>query len=238
MRREYPRVPGPGRAIAITLVILLALAVGADVGLRLFTERRLAESAQVSLGLPARPDLDLRGFPFLLQFARGRFDAIGVQADDVEAEGLVIDSVDLTFEDVTFDRGTLLGGGGSITAGEGTGEALLTDHEVSSYLQDRDVPVRVRFLGPSIRVSTRVSFDGATTTASSQGQLRVSDGALVFDAEDVTIDGTVGIPAAALSFEIALPEVVPGITYDGVTVEEGLAVVSASLAGAQIEVIG
>jgi hypothetical protein len=237
MRREYPRVPGPGRAILITLVVLLALAVGADIGLRLFTERRLAQSAQVSLGLPQEPDLDLRGFPFLLQFARGRFDSIGVRADDVDAEGLLIERVDLTFEDVSFDRGTLLGGGGTITAGQGTGEAVLDEDEVSSYLQDRDVPVRVRFLGPSIRVSTKVSFDGSTTTASSQGRLQLEDGALVFAADDVQVEGSIGIPAAALSFELPLPEVVPGIAYRGVTVEEGLAVVTASLAGAQIEVL-
>jgi hypothetical protein len=237
MRREYPRVPGPGRAIAVTLIVLIALAVGVDIGLRLFTERRLARSAQVSLGLPQEPDLDLRGFPFLLQFARGRFDAVGIGADDVEAEGLLIDRVDLTFEDVAFDRGTLLGGEGSITAGEGTGEAVLDEDEVSSYLQDHDVPVRVRFLGPAIRVSTRVSFDGSTTTASSQGRLRLVDGALVFEAEEVQVDGSIGIPAAALSFELPLPEVVPGIAYRDVTVEEGTAVVSASLVGAQIEVL-
>jgi hypothetical protein len=231
-------VPGPGRAILITLLVVIALLVGADIGFRLYTERRLAQSAQASLGLQQEPDLDLRGFPFLLQFARGRFDAVGVQAEAVRAEDLVIDDVDLTFEDVTFDRGTLLGSGGSITAGEGSGEVELSEEEVSAYLQDHDVPVRVRFLGPQIRVTTKVSFDGSTTTASSQGRLVLEEGSLLFAAEDVQVDGTIGIPAAALSFELPLPEVVPGIAYEGVTVEEGAAVVSASLAGAQIEVLG
>ncbi|MDQ4005456.1 MAG: DUF2993 domain-containing protein [Actinomycetota bacterium] len=237
MRREYPRVPGPGRAIAVTLVVLVALAVGADFGVRLYTEARLASSAQASLGLPQRPDLDLRGFPFLLQFARGRFDRIGVQADDVQVEGLVIDRIDLTFEDVVFDRRALIGGGGTITSGEGTGEAELGEDAVSRYLQDHDVPVRVRFIGPGIRVSTKISFDGATTTASSEGPLRLEGGALVFEPDDVSVEGSVGVPAAALSFELPLPEVVAGIAYEAVSVEEGIAVVQASLAGAQIEII-
>ena len=238
MRREYPRVPGPGRAIAVTLIVLVLLTVGADFALRLVAEARLADSVQASLGLPQRPDLDLRGFPFLLQFARGRFERVGVQADGVESEGLVIDRVDLTFEDVVFDRRSLFGGGGSITAGQGTGEALLSEDAVSTYLQDNDVPVRVRFLGPGIRVSTTISFDGATTTASSDGRLTLESNSLVFTAQDVQVEGSVGVPAAALSFELPLPEVVSGIAYESVSVEEGSAVVEASLAGAQIEVIG
>jgi hypothetical protein len=231
-------VPGPGRAILVTLVVLVGLAAAGDYGLRLYTEARLAESARVSLGLPTRPDLDLRGFPFVLQFARGRFDRVGVGAERVEAEGLVIDRLDLTFEDVTFDRGALLGGGGSITAGEGSGEAELNEEEVSSYLQQQGVPVRVRFVGPGIEVSTEVNFDGATTTASSRGRLRLEGRSLVFSPREVEVEGSVGVPAAALSFELPLPEVIPGISFHGVSVEEGVAVVEAGLAGAQIEVVG
>ncbi len=231
-------MPGPGRAIAITLVVLVALAVGADFALRLIAEARLADSAQASLGLPQRPDLDLRGFPFLLQFARGRFERVGVQADDVESEDLVIDRVDLTFEDVVFDRASIFGGGGTITAAGGTGRAELGEDAVSAYLQDHDVPVRVRFLGPEIRVSTKISFDGSTTTASSDGRLELEGDSLVFSAQDVQVEGSVGVPAAALSFELPLPEVVNGIAYESVSVEEGVAVVEASLAGAQIDVIG
>ena len=231
-------MPGPGRAIAVTLVVLLVLVVGADFGLRLVAETRLADSAQASLGLPQRPDMDLRGFPFLLQFARGRFERVGVQADGVESEGLEIDRIDLTLEDVVFDRGSLFGGGGIITSSEGTGTAELGEEAVSSYLQDHDVPVRVRFLGPGIRVSTTISFDGSTTTASSEGRLELEGDALVVRAEDVSVEGSVGVPAAALSFELPLPEVVNGITYRSVSVEEGTALVEAGLAGAQIEVIG
>ena len=231
-------MPGPGRAIVITLIVLVVLAVGADFALRLVAEARLASSVQGSLGLPQRPDLDLRGFPFLLQFARGRFDHVGVQADDVESEGLVIDRVDLTFEDVVFERASLFGGGGSITAGEGTGQAVLGEEAVSAYLQDHEVPVRVRFLGPEIRVSTTISFDGSTTTASSGGRLELEGNSLVFTAQDVQVEGSVGVPAAALSFELPLPEVVSGIAYESVAVEEGSAVVEAGLAGAQIEVSG
>ena len=238
MRREYPRVPGPGRAILVTLLVLGLLAAGADFGVRFWTEARIAAGVQDALDLPERPELDLRGFPFLLQYARGRFDQVGVDVEDVEAEGLLIDRVALTFEDVTFDRVTLLRGTGTVTSAGGFGEAVLSEEEVSSYLQEREIPVRVRFVGPDIRVSTRISVGGATTTASADGTLSLEGGTLVFAPEGVEIEGSIGVPAAALSFEVPIPEVVDGLTYERVRVEEGTAVVEASLAGAQIELEG
>ncbi|MGH9283965.1 MAG: LmeA family phospholipid-binding protein, partial [Acidimicrobiales bacterium] len=123
MRRDYPRVPGPGRAILYTLLVVLALSVGADTALRAYVEGRLAGAVQASLALPARPDLDLEGFPFSLSFFRGRFDHVEVAVSDVELESLRLDRVVLRFADVRFVPQQVLSGAARIDARGGTGQA-------------------------------------------------------------------------------------------------------------------
>ena len=239
MRREYPSVPGPGRAIVVTLFVLALLAVGADFGLRLLAESRLATAAQSLYGLPERPDLALRGFPFLLQVARSRFEEVAVEVEDVELEGLAFDRVTLTLEDATFPRESLLSGIGVVTSSGGHAEVVIGEEAISAYLQEEvGVAVRVRFAGPGVRVSTRVSVGGETTTASAGGRVRVEGDALLFEPGAVEVEGSIGVPAAALAFEAPLPEVVPGVTYERVVVEEGVARVQATLAGAQLELSG
>ena len=239
MRREYPSVPGPGRAILVTLVVLALLALGADVGLRFLAESRLSAAAQDLYALPERPDLDLRGFPFLLQVARSRFEEVAVEVEDVRLEGLDFDRVTLTLEDATFPREALFSGTGVVTSSGGHAEVVIGEDAMSTYLQEQvGAAVRVRFAGPGIRVSTRVSVGGVTTTASAGGRVRLEDGALIFSPESVEVDGSIGVPAAALAFEAPLPDVVPGVTYERVVVDEGVARVEATLAGAQLELSG
>ena len=236
MRREYPRVPGPGRPILITFLILAVLAVGADFGVKAVAEGRLASSVQSSLDLPKRPDIDLEGFPFLLQAARGRLDGVSVEVDDVETGGIPLEKITLSFEDLRFDGVALVSGSGTVASRGGTAQAVVTEDSLSRYLQDNGTPVEVQLRGPAIRVSTRINTGSVTTTATAEGPVRVEGGRLVFAPEDVEIEGSVGVPAAALAFDVALPELIPGLTYQTVLVHDGVAAIEASLAGAELDV--
>ncbi|MGH2710628.1 MAG: LmeA family phospholipid-binding protein [Actinomycetota bacterium] len=238
MRREYPTVHGPGRRISIILLVLVAIALGADFGIKEIAETRLASSVETALDLPERPDIDLQGFPFLLQVARGRLDAVSVEVTDVDVEGLVLDSITLSFEDLEFESSALIRGSGSIASRGGTAQAVVTEDALSAYLQDQGTPVLVTLPGPGIRVETRVSTGGETTTATAQGPVTVEGGRLVFAPEDVQVEGTVGVPAAALAFDIPLPALIPGITYESVLVQDGIAAIEASLEGAELDVGG
>jgi hypothetical protein len=235
VRRDYPRVPGPGRAIVITLLILAALFVGGDMALRAYVEGRVAGAVGASLDLPVRPDLDLEGFPFSLSFFRGRFDAVEVTVSDVELEGLRLDEVTLRLADVRFDPQEMIAGSAQIRSRGGTGSAVIGEQELTAFVQAHDVPVEVRLVGPDVRVSTRVIVGPNETTASAAGPLTVQDDTLSFDPQEVDLDGTVGIPAQALAFAVRLPELVPGVTYRGVAVSEGAATLEASLAGARLD---
>lgn len=237
MRREYPKVHGWGRRIVVTLLVLGAVGMGADFGSRAIVENRLASSIQVSLGLPERPEIDLGGFPFLLQVARGRLEGLSLELRDVDAEGLLLDRVTLSLEGLVFDRAALIRGSGSVAADGGIAEAVVTQDALSRYLQDHGTPVLVKLAGPDIRVSTRISTGNRTTTATAEGPVRVEAGRLVFSPDRVDVEGSVGVPAAALAFDVVLPELVPGIRYHTVLVHDGVAAIQASLEGARL-VIG
>ncbi|HEV3475033.1 MAG TPA: DUF2993 domain-containing protein [Actinomycetota bacterium] len=235
MRRDYPRVPGPGRAIITTLLVLAALFVGADVALRAYVEGRVAGAVQTSLGLPVRPDLDLHGFPFSLSFFRGRFDEVAVTVSDVEVDGLRLDRVVLRLADVRFAPREMLTGSAHIRSQGGTGEAEVGEDALTAFVQDHDAPVEVRLLGPNVRVSTRVIVGEEETAASATGPLRLEGDTLVFDPQQVDLEGSVGIPAQALAFAVELPELIPGVRYDDVVVDEGTATLEADLAGARLD---
>lgn len=236
MRREYPRVPGRGRPILITLLVLAVVAVGADFGARAIAESRLAASVQASLDLPQRPDIELEGFPFLFQAARGRLDGVSVELKDVEAGGVPLESVAMDFEDLVFDGVELVGGSGTVASRGGTAQVVMTEDALSRFLQDQGTPVLVRLPGPGIRVSTRINTGSQTTTATAEGPVRIEGGHLVFSPDDVEIEGSVGVPAAALAFDVALPDLVPGLTYETILVHDGVAAIEASLAGAELDV--
>lgn len=229
-------MPGPGRPILITVLVLAVVAVGADFGIKALAESRLASSVQSSLDLPRRPDIELQGFPFLIQAARGRLDGASVEVRDVVTGGIPLDTVTLSFVDLRFDGVALVSGSGTVASRGGTAQAVLTEDSLSRYLQDQGTPVEVRLRGPAIRVSTRISTGGETTTAIAEGPVRVVGGRLVFSPDNVQIEGSVGVPAAALAFDVALPELVPGITYEKVLVHDGVAAIEASLAGAELDV--
>ena len=236
MRREYPTVHGPGFRIMVILGVLAALALGADFGIKEIAEGRLASSVETALDLPQQPDIELQGFPFLLQVARGHLDSVDVELEDVEVEGLALQSITLSFEDLVFDSAALIRGRGRLSSEGGTAQAVITEDALSGYLQDQGTPVLVELSGPGIRVETRISAGGETTTATAEGPVKVEGGRLVFAPEDVEVDGSVGVPAAALAFEIPLPSLIEGITYESVLVQSGTVAIEASLEGAELEV--
>ena len=64
------------RGFVITLVVLLALLVGADFALKTVAEDQVASRLQAPLNLPSEPSVDIGGFPFLPQAIAGRYSDV------------------------------------------------------------------------------------------------------------------------------------------------------------------
>jgi hypothetical protein len=218
------------RKLLVVVVVLALLAVGADLGFRLWAESAVANRVDRSLGLPDRPDVDFHGFPFSLQVLRSRFDRVDVEMEGLQAQGLVLEAVRLELREVRFPRERLFSSGpGTVRARSGIGVIEVTEDDLTDYLQQRDVPVEVEFIGSEVRASAALSVGGIDVNAEATAELQLADGALVFRPQEVEVAGGVTVPTGALSFEVPLPQPLPGVRFDRLGVEEGVARVEGDL---------
>jgi hypothetical protein len=205
-----------GKALAGTLTALVVLVVGADIATRLVVQNTLEGRLQDELALSAAPNVSIHGFPFLFHLARQRFPSADIEARRVSAEGLTFRLVRLEVEDLRFSTG-----GGLIRARRGTGRAELTDRAVSELLAAEGAPLTVRFGAGSASVSA----DAGGQEVSAAGRLRLRDGVLVFRPEDAPQ----GILGSAFAFEVRLPEVIEGVSYRSLELQDGVALLAVAL---------
>jgi hypothetical protein len=212
------------RKVVVGLLFLTALLAGADVVFRLWSESTMAERIDEALGLPRRPELDLHGFPFSLQVLRSRFDRVEVEMEGLHPGGMDLATVRLDLRDVRFPRDRLFGPGpGTVRASTGTGSVEVTDEAFTEYLRTRGIPLTIRFEGPQVRASAIVSVAGVQTEVEATSTLEVEDGALAFRPEEIEVAGEVEVPVDVVTFRIPLPQPVPGVTLDRLTVGDGMA---------------
>jgi hypothetical protein len=216
------------KALIATLVILVVIVGGGDLLVGSIAEARLAEAAQQRLGLTERPTVDLQGFPFFYYALRRRFPGASLEGRDVRVEGLAVDRFRLELRDVRFDStAAIAGGGGTLRASEGRGTVEITQEALGAYLERQDVPFRVELLGSSrARVSGTATVLGVDVDASAAGKLAVADGSLEFRPERIEVGDGIEVPASVLAFRVDVPQVLPGLSYDGIRVERGRAVLS------------
>ena len=81
------------KKLVITLVVVLALLVGADFGARAIAESRAGEALAREAGTTTAPDVDITGFPFLTQAIGGEYDHITVSLVGAELANLPLSGV-------------------------------------------------------------------------------------------------------------------------------------------------
>jgi hypothetical protein len=216
------------KPLIAVLVILVVIVGGGDLLVGSIAEARLAQAAQRRLGLTERPTVDLEGFPFSYYALRRRFPGASLEARDVRVEGLAVERFRLELRDVRFDStAAVAGGSGTLRASEGRGTVEITQEALAVYVERRDVPFRVELLESSrARVSGTATVLGIDVDVSAEGELAVTEGALEFQPGRVEFGDGVEVPASALAFRVDLPEVLPGLAYEGITGERGRAVLS------------
>jgi LmeA-like phospholipid-binding len=203
-----------------TLIGLVVVAVGADFGLRWWTEAWLAEEAQIALRLDRRPDVDLHGFPFVAQFLDGVFDRADLEVGDLTEGGLTIERVTIEGRRVHFPRRAVFGEApdATIHAEKATGSVEVSDQAVSRYLETNGLPFPVRFEEGRVRVAITFDLAGTATQGSAEADVSIEGDALVFrDREGFDVE-----------FSIPLPTPIEGMRYRGIDVGEGTATLTAT----------
>lgn len=196
--------------LAITVLVLIGVLVAVDrIGVAV-AESAVAQTVQRSQHLADKPSVHIDGFPFLTQFARGKYDKIELSDDNVTV-GRNGRTVSLEHLEVTLHKVTVARDFKSATADSGTGDARMSYQELS-----RTLGARLSYAG-SGRVTAGASLvvGGQRISGSITARPQLSGHSLQFVAPQVTVDGgpAPSAVAAALSGVFGAPIPLENLPY-------------------------
>ena len=194
------------KGLLLTLVVLAALLVGADLVAVRVAEGVIASQTQASGGFSQRPAVDVRGFPFLTQALAGRYDDVRVSASGT-VSGTPVERLDVALQGVRLPLSQALSGDVATVPVEGlAGDVLLGYRYLSEQAGDG---LQVSPAGELLRVKGTVRVLGQTLTATALSAVRLDDqGRVVVRAREVA-----GVDLSLLGerFDFRVP--VDGLPY-------------------------
>lgn len=173
-------------AALLCVGLIAAAALGVDAAARLVIEHRLATEASAALGGAQEPSVDIGGFPFLTQLARGRLADVQMSSARLSVEDLEITDVAVRARDVTVGRPARVGHlelAGTVTP-DSLSRAVAGRTGVSLQIGARDgaLSASTRALGVPLEIDLAPQAGGAVlvleTTAVRLGGLSVDPSAL------------------------------------------------------------
>ena len=175
------------KKLLIALVVLLALAVGADRLAAYVAGQVVASKLRTTAGLATDPAVTITGFPFLTQALAGRYDKIEVEARDVDRGGVRLSRLHVDLLGARIPMRAALSGHVPAVPVEGLrGAVTLTYADLSrgrTSLRVTPLP------GNQVAVTGRLTLLGATVTAGTRSTVTLSGNSLVITAQSLSIDG-------------------------------------------------
>lgn len=218
--------------LVVVLVLLAAVAVADLVAVRA-VQQAVAVRLQESGGLPSRPEVHVRGFPFVAQVVRGRYSDVVVRAGGVPAGQVELRSFVVQLRGVSVPLGDALAGRvRAVPVEELTGRAVLPYASLSESLSARGLRVTPAGDG-RVRVTGRVQVLGRGVEATAVSRPTVERGELVVTAERFEVGSTVADAVLSralgnrLDFRYALGALPYGLRVTGVAAARDGVVVTA-----------
>ncbi len=158
------------RKLIVTLIVIAAVLAAIDYGARLYSQRVVAEQVQASLQLVDRPKVTFGGWPFIPHALSGNLPSATVTATEFRAQGVTLNQVVLSLEDVHFSSHRMFTKGyGKVQAKRGSLTAVLTQTDLNQTLRSEGLPLTVTFQGGTATatvagasLSVHPSLDGDT----------------------------------------------------------------------------
>lgn len=209
------------RRLLIALVVLVAILVAVDFGLRLLTGYWLGRGLQTSLSLGDRPSVSLGDFPFLPELVSGNVSSVTVHANGPVGEGkLPIHELTVTLEDVSFSPSQLAAGGSTtIRAESGDGTAQFTQSDLNAAL------------GASVPITIELE-SGRLVVQTNQGGQKFEARPSVSNRRLLLTPVVGSLP----ELSIRLPRIVDGIMYREVRIEGETAILTFTLRNVTFEI--
>jgi hypothetical protein len=184
------------RRLLIVLVVLAALLVAADrIGV-VVAQNRLASELQQQLDLDAKPDVSIRGIPFLTQAIRGTYKDIRIQLPDVNAGDVQDLSVNARLQGAHVSLSDALGGNvDRIPVDQISGTLLIPYDQLARASGISGLTITRE--GDSLRLTGSVQVLGRSIKAEAVGRVEVNDGRIAINAEQAKVAG-IPVPTAVL----------------------------------------
>jgi hypothetical protein len=184
------------RRLLIVLVVLAALLVAADrIGV-VVAQNRLASEIQQQLDLDAKPDVSIRGVPFLTQAIRGTYTDIRMQLPDVDAGDVQDLSVNARLQGAHVSLSDALGGNvDRIPVDQISGTLLIPYDQLARASGISGLTITRE--GDSLRLTGSVQVLGRSINAEAVGRVEVDDGRIAINAEQAEVGG-IPVPKAVL----------------------------------------
>ncbi|SHF50810.1 Protein of unknown function [Jatrophihabitans endophyticus] len=191
------------RRVLIAVLVLVVLLIAADRVGDVVAQKVAATALRQSQHLGSEPDVDIGGFPFLTQFARGRYDHITVTAADVPVGDddvrLTLSRLRVVLDDLTVSRDFADYHAEHATAVGTIGYAQLSDA----------LRVDVSYAGHGrIRARKQITVFGQTFTPTITAAPVLTNGALSFAKAQVNGLGDLAAPVSQVLsqvFDVAVP---------------------------------
>jgi hypothetical protein len=204
------------RRTLVALLLVAAILVAADVGLRAYAERRVAQASASALDLSPAPSVGIGGFSFILHCFSGSFPGVSLVEGRGSIRGIPVESMVLRADEAHVSPASLLRGAGTIRLSGVTSTFRANGADLGALLRQagHDLPVQVS--GSLVSVTVL----GQIVTV----EMSLSNGSLVASAA--------GIPAV----RIPLPRIVSGLDYTSIRVVGAEVVVSARASQLEISI--
>lgn len=177
--------------LIVVLLVLGGVLVVADLAASGAAERGIAQRVQQSGGLSARPEVEVRGRPFLVQALRGRYDDVVVSSADVRAGQLSFSSVETELRGVRVPlRQALSNSRAPVPVESLDTRAVVTYEALTASVRDRGLQV-VGAEDGLVRVTGGVEVLGRTLEATAVSRPELAEGEIVVTAERFEVGSSV-----------------------------------------------
>ena len=247
-----------GRRLLITFVVLLLIILGALVVADRFgasyAEReigdRVAQQLTEQKATAEKPDVTIKGVPFLTQVLAGKYQEIKILLNNFSGpagngKNIKMDRLDIRAKDVNAPLDTVRTGNGDIVAATVTGVGTLSYPDLADLIGQKGLKLSERD-GKLIGAAPFEAL-GQTFNATGTANLAVKDGVVSVTFADVTAEGLPNIPLVRtlvdnyvkqLAFDLKVPALPLGLKVqkvepraDGLYVTTGASNVSLSSGG-------
>ncbi len=228
------------RRLFFTAVLLVAVFLGASLVLENFAESQMSTGVGKTLGLQARPDVEIDAFPIILRVLQGNIPRVQVAARDLVVEHLEIAELNMDLEGVHADVDVLIRSDlFDLKVDKGEGSARITEDSVNAFLVYSKVDAHVTFrpdgtvfVRSDRTVGRRIRRFEATGAMSLDGRTLIFKPARVLVDGRPTSDPSLAARARrATAFSVQLPKLPGNILPSEVDVTKGEVTLVATLNG-------